>query len=301
VTHHAAHATGSGHRSSERRRLKIAIVLTGLILLVEAVGGVWANSLALLSDAGHVLTDLAALALAYGAFVLASKPATARKTYGWHRIEILAALVNGALLLALSAGILYESTQRFKAPPEVEVAPMAIAAILGFLGNIAVMAILMGGRSNLNLRGAMLHVMGDTLSSMGVILTSILIAFTGWRRADAVMGMIIGLVIIVVSIQLLRQSVDVLLEATPEGIELVEVSDAIVGIEGVREVHDLHIWSITSGMPALSGHVVVENGACGGTDGVLHRIKRMLHERFSITHTTLQLESPDYEEYGEIH
>ena len=288
-------------RAGERSRLRVAIVLTAFILLLEAAGGLYSNSLALLSDAGHVMTDLAGLLLCYAALALALRPATARKTYGWYRIEILAALVNGALLFALAVGIFLESVRRLQHPPTVLTLPMMLTAGLGLVVNVAAMTVLLRGRSNINLRGALIHVFGDTLSSVGVLLTGALIMATGWTGADAVMGMLIGVIIVVGALRLLRDAVDVLLEATPAGIELIRVADAISEIKGVRAVHDLHIWSITSGMPALSGHVVIEDGAEGSSDETLNRIKRMLHYRFSIGHSTLQIESPDYQEFGEIH
>ncbi len=288
-------------RAGERSRLRVAIVLTAFILLLEAAGGLYSNSLALLSDAGHVMTDLAGLLLCYAALALALRPATARKTYGWYRIEILAALVNGALLFALAVGIFLESVRRLQHPPTVLTLPMMLTAGLGLVVNVAAMTVLLRGRSNINLRGALIHVFGDTLSSVGVLLTGALIMATGWTGADAVMGMLIGVIIVVGALRLLRDAVDVLLEATPAGIELIRVADAISEIKGVRAVHDLHIWSITSGMPALSGHVVIEDGAERSSDETLNRIKRMLHYRFSIGHSTLQIESPDYQEFGEIH
>jgi len=274
--------------------------LTALILLVEVAGGWYANSLALLSDAVHVLTDLGSLGLTYGAFVLASRPATARKTWGWYRLEVLAALLNGALLVALAAGIFIESFRRLHDPPVVLPGPMILAAAVGLAGNIATVAILAGGRRNLNLRAALLHVVSDTLVSVGVVATAVVLFATGWKGADPFMGLAIGLVIVVGAIRLLREATDVLLEAAPAGIELDRVGEAISGIPGVLAVHDLHVWSITSGMTALSGHVVVDDRAAGA-DETLNRIKRLLHDRFAIAHSTLQVESPGYEEFGEIH
>jgi cobalt-zinc-cadmium efflux system protein len=281
-------------------RLRLAMGLTALILLVEVAGGWYANSLALLSDAVHVLTDLGSLGLTYGAFVLASRPATARKTWGWYRLEVLAALLNGALLVALAAGIFIESFRRLHDPPVVLPGPMILAAAVGLAGNIATVAILAGGRRNLNLRAALLHVVSDTLVSVGVVATAVVLFATGWKGADPFMGLAIGLVIVVGAIRLLREATDVLLEAAPAGIELDRVGEAISGIPGVLAVHDLHVWSITSGMTALSGHVVVDDRAAGA-DETLNRIKRLLHDRFAIAHSTLQVESPGYEEFGEIH
>src|SRR2546422_3575378 len=214
-------------RAGERSRLRVGIVLTAFILVLEAAGGLYSNSLALLSDAGHVMTDRAGLLLCYAALALALRPATARKTYGWYRIEILAALVNGALLFALAVGIFLESVRRLQHPPTVLTLPMMLTAGLGLVVNVAAMTVLLRGRSNINLRGALIHVFGDTLSSVGVLLTGALIMATGWTGADAVMGMLIGVIIVVGALRLLRDAVDVLLEATPAGIELIRVADAI--------------------------------------------------------------------------
>lgn len=298
---HARGVAADHERAPERRRLRRALLITAAILLVELVGGVVSGSLALLADAGHVFTDLGALALSYAAFLLSVRPATERRTWGWYRIEILAALFNGVLLVVLAAGVMLESWHRLSDPRPVQTVPMMVAAAIGLAGNAAAVLLLVGGRRNLNVRGALMHVLGDTLSSLGVLLAGALILLTGWWAVDPIVGMAIGIVIVVGAVSLLRHSVDVLLEATPRGMDLTEVAGEIAGVEGVRAVHDLHIWSISSDMPALSGHVIVEDGVTVPADEILNRIKKRLYERYSIAHSTLQIESVSYREFGEIH
>ena len=290
----------SADRGRYRRLLAICILITGSILGIEVVGGILANSLALLSDAGHVLTDMLALILSYTAIVIAGRPPNSRKSFGYYRVEILAALLNGAVLIVISGVILRESALRLATPVPVQGGPMLVAAILGLVGNLAAMFVLSSARGNLNLRGAFLHVVGDTLSSIAVVAAALIVMATGWTYADAVAGAVIGLVIIVGAVRLLRESVDILLEACPVGIdgELVELR--IRSVSGVDEVHDLHIWSITSDMHALSGHVVLHPGS-HSTDEVLARLQILLRDEFSIAHTTFQIETHAFEEIGDVH
>ena len=231
----------------------------------------------------------------------ASLPATSAKTYGYQRLEILTALLNGALLVVISAGILYKAVRRFLAPAPIESSVMIGVALLGLLANLAGVVLLSRAPQNLNLRCARMHVIGDTFSSVGVLAAGGIIALTGWERLDAIMGGAIALIIAVGSIRLVREAVDVLLEATPAGIDLDEVSRAIVTVPGVIEVHDLHIWSITTGLPALSGHVRLDDAPPGAGDDMLNRIKETVRDRFGIVHTTIQIESRGYEELGDVH
>lgn len=295
-THIEHHMKGTVSRTIEKRSLLIALVLTVTIMFVEFIGGVLANSIALVSDAGHMLTDALALSLSFFALILATRPANARKTYGYYRLEILAALVNGVILTVIALGIFYTSYQRFISPKPIRTELLLIVAVIGFFANIVSLTILSAKRSNLNIRGAFLHVLGDTLSSLGVIIGGIIILLTGWEKIDAIIGIIIGGVIIYGSFKLIKESVDILLEAIPAGIELVKVSDTIESIEGVKAVHDLHIWCITTGMVALSGHIVVPNEFLDRGDEILNMVKRKLKDRFQIDHTTIQIES---EQYGE--
>src|SRR3989442_8170361 len=227
-------------RLVQKRQLQMVIALSAGILLLEVAGGLLSGSLALLSDAGHVLTDVLALVLSLMAVRFASLPAASAKTFGYHRLEILTALLNGALLVVISAGILYKAVRRFLAPAPIESSVMIGVALLGLLANLAGVVLLSRAPQNLNLRCARMHVIGDTFSSVGVLAAGGIIALTGWERLDAIMGGAIAVIIAVGSIRLVREAVDVLLEATPEGIDLDEVTRAIAPVPGVIEVHDLH-------------------------------------------------------------
>jgi cobalt-zinc-cadmium efflux system protein len=288
-------------RRLQTRQLALVIALSVGALLVEVVGGLLSGSLALLSDAGHVLTDLLALVLSLMAVRFASLPATPAKTYGYHRLEILTALLNGALLIAISAGILYKAVRRFLDPVPIESSLMLGVAFLGLLANLAGIALLARAPQNINLRGARMHVVGDALSSVGVLIAGGIIALTGWQRLDPIMGGVIAVVIAVGSLRLVREAVDVLLEATPAGIDLDLVSRTIATVPGVVEVHDLHIWSITTGLTALSGHVRLDGSSPQTSDEMLNWIKQTVRDRFGIVHTTIQIESRGYEELGDVH
>ncbi len=288
-------------RGVQNRQLVRVIALTVAILLVEAVGGVLSRSLALLSDAGHMLTDVLALALTLMAVRFASLPATPAKSYGYHRLEILTALLNGSLLILISGAILVQAFRRFMDPVPIRSGLMTGIALIGLLANLAGLAILSHTHESLNIRGARMHLIGDALSSGGVLLAGVGIAVTGWQRIDPIVGGLIAVVIVVGAARLLREAVNVLLEATPSGIAVEAVSAAIATVPGVLEVHDLHIWCITTGLPALSGHVRVQDGPGATSDEMLNRIKRLVRDRFGIVHTTLQIESRAYQELGDVH
>jgi cobalt-zinc-cadmium efflux system protein len=266
------------------------LVLTGTFLVVEVIAGLWTGSLALLADAGHMLTDVAGLGLALFAIWFASKPATPEKSYGYYRVEILAALANSLLLLGIAAFILYEAYRRFLAPPDVLGVPMIVVAVIGLAVNAAGMWLLRrGAGESLNVRGAYMEVVSDALGSVGVLVAGIVILTTGWRPADPLIAAAVGVFIVPRTWALIKQSVDVLLEATPEHIDLTEVASAMRAVGGVRKVHDLHVWTLTSGKYAMSGHVVVED--IGASDRVLRDLHALLHGRFDIDHTTIQLET----------
>lgn len=301
-------AGGNGHgqrhaeRTADRASLGWTMVLTLGVMVVEITGGILSNSLALLADAGHMFTDVLALGLAMFAVTFAARAAPDRVSFGYYRIEILSALANGVLLVLISLGIFYESYRRFSEPPEVAGPTVLVVALAGLAANLAGLFILRGAsRRCLNVRGAVMHVLGDALSSGAVVVCGAIIIFTGWRRIDPILSVIIGFVIIIGAVRLVRESVDVLLEASPVGIELKAVTSDIKGIPGVRQVHDLHIWSITSGMTALSGHVVLEETTLSHSDRILNSIKALLKERYQIHHTTIQVESEAYREIGEVH
>ncbi len=272
-----------------RSRMLVTVLLTSVIMLAEAVGGWVSGSLALLADAGHMLTDFLALLVSFGAMSLAQKPADERRTYGYRRLEILAALANGVALVVVSGSIFYESTRRWMTPRQVDVRLMAVIALIGLVANLLGLWLLRGDRGNLNVRGAFLHILGDTLSSVGVVVVAALIALTGWTRFDAIISFVIAVIIVVSSLSLLREVLDVLLEAAPREIDTEKVRASIVEIDGVAEVHDLHVWSIASGLPALSAHVVVTDG---GRDSYVVReaIAERLRGEYAIDHSTLQME-----------
>lgn len=272
------------------RALAWALALTSAFLVVEVAAGFWTGSLALLADAGHMLTDAGALVLALFAAWVAAKPPTPMKTYGYYRVEILAALVNALVLLAISAAILYEAYRRFNGPPDVLGGPMIAVAAVGLLVNLASMWLLRAGaHESLNVKGAYLEVVSDALGSLGVLLAGLILVTTGWRLADPLIAAGIGLFIVPRTWSLLRQAVHVLLEGTPAHIDLAEVDGAMRTVPGVRQVHDLHVWTLTSGKYAMSGHVLVDDLAAG--DRILRALHALLHARFDIDHTTIQLES----------
>lgn len=287
--HHHDHARGASQRT-----LLIVLTLTFGYMLAEAIGGYWANSLALLSDAGHMFTDVAALALALFAVRFASRPATQSKTYGFYRLEILAALVNGVALIALSVLICVEAFHRFRQPEEVQGWTLVWIAV-GGLGVNLVSAWLLSRshkHDNLNMRGAYLHVLGDLLGSVAAIAAGVLIVWKGWRWADPLFSVVISLLIVWNSWRIVAESVNVLLEGVPSHIKSADVEQAIKGIAGVREVHDLHIWTITSDRHVLTAHVVVANAdqSCR----VLREVRALLAERFHLSHSTIQIEDPTF-------
>jgi len=298
---HAHHAAAGCASEEDRRRLIWTLALTGTILVVEAVGGVASHSLSLLSDAGHMMTDLLALLLSLFALSMAARPATLHKTYGYHRLEILTALVNGTLLVLVSLYLIYEGIRRLLRPQPVAAGLMLGIAVVGLLANLAGLALLSRSRGNLNMRSALLHLLGDALSSVGVIVGALVMQATGWYQVDAILSVLIASVILWGAIRLMKEACDILLEAAPSGLVLGELRSVISSVEGVVDLHDLHVWSITSGMPALSGHLVVQDRFLRESDALLNRIKHVLEERFGICHTTLQLESERYVEVGVVH
>jgi cobalt-zinc-cadmium efflux system protein len=282
-------------RHTETRRLLWASAISALYFIAELVAGFLTNSLALLSDAGHMLSDIGAMALSLFAFRMAKRPATHQSTYGFHRVEILAALFNG-LTLWLIVGIIFAAAyNRFAQPPVVESFGMMIVAVVGLLVNIAAAAMLHGRhRHNLNLRGAFLHVVSDAVGSVGAIAAGFIMLTTGWYLADPLISIFIGGLILFSSWSLVKDSVSVLMQSVPKGIQLEEVRLTIEAVDGVSKVHDLHIWAVTSDIFTLSAHAVVTNGE--DFHQVLNNIEDTLKERFNIEHTTIQLETESREE-----
>lgn len=258
-------------------------------MLAEVIGGWIANSLALMADAGHMLTDSVAVALALLAAWIAERPATPERTFGYLRLEILAALVNGTALLVLAGVIVWHAVGRFRSPPEVEANVMFLVAALGLLGNVVALWILHGGRGeSLNVRGAYLHVLGDLLGSIGALAAGTVILVTGWTLADPIVSCAIAFLIVIGALRLVRESVDVLLEATPRHIDHRQVARAISSVDGVCEVHDLHVWTVTSGVIAMSGHAVVQNPL--ENQQVLETVQQRMAD-MGINHVTLQIET----------
>lgn len=288
-------------RQRDRRSLLMAAALAAVVFLLEVVGGIWTGSLALLADAAHAFTDLLAMMVAYVATVMAGRPPDDRRTWGYHRLEILSALTNGLLLLLVAAFIAWEAVQRLRAPMPVASGGMLIIAVVGLMFNLVGFLVLSRASGSLNVRGARWHLAGDSLASVGVILAAVLISLTGMLRADSVVSLAIVVIIVFGAVRLLREAVDVLLESAPAGLNREEVAAAIRELDGVLGVHDLHIWSITTGMPALSGHVIVPPGGCQNVDELLTRVKLILRERFAIDHTTIQVESELFEDIGVLH
>lgn len=291
-----------GHHHSHGRRdakslfnLRIALGLTVFYMLAEAIGGWLVNSLALLADAGHMLTDAAALGLTLVAIRFASRPANARKTYGYYRLEILAAFVNALTLVLISLWVIFEAYQRWTSPPEVKGWQMASIAVGGLVVNLICAGLLHSDHQHdLNMRGAWLHVVGDALGSVTAIAAGILIVGFGWMWADAVSSVLISLIIIYGSWNLIRESINVLLEGTPSHINIAAVETAILETAGVNAVHDLHIWTITSGLEALSAHV--QHDETISQAALLKKLRQRLHDEFGIDHLTIQMETPEFED-----
>lgn len=274
----------------------MVLVLVLAYMVAEVVGGLLTNSLALLADAGHMLSDAGALALSLFALWIARRPPTSTHTYGFYRTEILAALVNGATLVAISIYIFAEAARRLGDPPEVQGGWMMAVAAGGLAVNLVGLWVLSAGRDeNLNMQGAWLHVLTDTLGSVGTLGAGLLILAFGWTWADPVASVAIALLVLYSSWALLRETVAVLMEGAPGDVDVDEVRNALVGMPGVVSAHDLHVWTITSGMVALSAHVVAADG--DRADGaLLDRIRHMLHDRFGIDHITIQIEPEDFGE-----
>ena len=270
------------------RALAVALGLVLAFAGVEVVAGVLAGSLALLADAAHMLSDSLALGLALFAAWLAHRPATPERSFGWRRAEVLAALANALVLVALGAWIVWEAVGRLSDPPGVTGGWVLAAGVAGLLVNLAAARVLHGAGSGLNVRAAMLHVLADLASSAGVVVAGLVVLATGWAYADPLAAILIGLLVVLSTAGVLRETVGVLLEGAPAGMDAREVGAAIASTDGVVGVHDLHLWTITSGFPALSAHVLVAAGA--DCHAIRRELEALLRDRFELTHTTLQVE-----------
>ncbi|WP_369132181.1 cation diffusion facilitator family transporter [Modestobacter sp. I12A-02662] len=293
--HGHAHGTvAAGHRG----RLTVVLALTGTVFVVEVVGALLSGSLALLADAGHMATDALGIGMALTAVTLAQRPARGRRTFGLQRLEVLAAVANGLLLLGVGGYVLVEAVRRIGDPPEIHSGWMLSVALLGLAVNLGSLALLRSGQGDsLNLRGAYLEVLGDALGSVAVIVAAVVIATTGWTAADVLASFAVGCLVLPRAWSLLREAFDVLLEAAPRGVDLAEVRAHVLGVPGVLAVHDLHAWTITSGQPVLSAHVVVtdEMLADGHGGRVLDALGACLGDHFDLAHCTFQLESAGHQ------
>ncbi|WP_141432135.1 cation diffusion facilitator family transporter [Bacillus sp. 03113] len=294
--HHGHHHHGHGHshshtHSGNKKALFLSFLLISSFMIVEVVGGILTNSLALLSDAGHMLSDAVALGLSFYAIKLGERKASNTKTYGYKRFEIIAAALNGLALIVISIYIFVEAYQRFFNPPEVQSLGMLSISVIGLIINILAAFILMRGDKdeNLNVRSAFLHVLGDMLGSVGAIAAAFLILFFGWAWADPIASIIVAALILISGVRVTKESFNILMEGTPSEIDLMNVKASLLNIPHVQAVHDLHLWSITSGMPLFSCHIVVAGH--GLHDYVLSEAQTILHDKFGVEHSTIQVES----------
>jgi cobalt-zinc-cadmium efflux system protein len=286
-THHERNGATGGFQ----RPLLIALWITAVVMIAEFVGGLLANSLALMSDAAHMLTDIAALLLGIVAFQLSTKPPTNKTTFGFYRLEIFAAQINGGILVFLSFFIFYESYQRLLRPESIKGPLMLAVACVGLVANIVgVLVLHKTSRDNLNVKAAFLHIVGDLISSIGVIIGGIVISLTGWFAIDPILSIMIGLIILKGAYSVVKETAAILLEAVPKHIDLEKLIQEVKAIEGVKSFHDVHVWTITSGLYALSGHVQLQDQQISESTRILEVIQNHLRQRYKINHTTLQLE-----------
>ncbi|MDZ4092911.1 MAG: cation diffusion facilitator family transporter [Arthrobacter sp.] len=298
--HDHSHTHGLTGTARHRKRLVAVLAITLAVVLIQIVGALISGSLALLADAGHMLSDAAGVFIALLAAWIATRPASDQRTYGYQRAEVLAALANALVLIVISVVIFTEAIRRLGSAPEVQTGVMLFAAALGAVANLVSLLILRGAqKESLNVRGAYLEVLGDLLGSIAVIAAALVIMVTGFQTADTIASIVIALMILPRAWHLLRDVVDVLLEATPKGVEVQMIREHILAVEGVVSVHDIHIWTITSGVPVFSAHVVVEDAALGarGADQILDKLVSCLGSHFDTEHCTFQLEPVSHAEH----
>lgn len=287
--HHHGHSHGHSH-TGNKKALFSSLILISLFMIVEVVGGFVTNSLTLLSDAGHMLSDAASLGLSFFAIKLGERKVTQENTFGFKRFEIIAAALNGLLLMIVSVIIFYEAFHRFFAPPEVKSSGMLLISVIGLIVNIMAAWMLMAGdkEENLNVRSAFLHVMSDVLGSIGAIVAALLIMFFGWGIADPIASVIVSVLIIISGFRVTKESYHILMEGVPSQVDMEKLKNTLRKIPMVMEVHDLHIWTITSGYPVLSCHLTIRNDAVH--DDILFKAQKVLHDEFEIEHSTIQVE-----------
>ena len=303
--HHHHDGEEDGHQHSHQRHLqgkfRFAVLLTTFVLVVEVIGGILSNSLALLSDAAHVFSDALSLIMSWLAIYLSTRPATSLRTYGYHRTEVFAAFINGVSLIAISGWIFYEATQRFIAPEPVKSKEMLVVAIFGFIANMVIVWLFHGeGHKNLNVRSAVLHVIGDALASVGVIVGGVVIYYTGWFVVDPILSCAIGLVVLVGAVRVTKEAVHILLEGSPKHADAHKVAACISAIDSVKDVHDMHIWSLCSNYLALSTHVSIAEDASKSSHQLRQEINDKLQTQFGIFHTTIQIEQPGCPHEGQL-
>ncbi|MFJ3891776.1 MULTISPECIES: cation diffusion facilitator family transporter [unclassified Streptomyces] len=298
---HAHGAPGTGTAAAAYRgRLRVALGITITVMVVEVVGGLLADSLALIADAAHMATDALGLGMALLAIHFANRPASGNRTFGYARAEILAALANCLLLLGVGGYVLYEAVQRFVTPADTEGGLTVVFGLIGLVANMISLTLLVRGqKESLNVRGAFLEVAADALGSLAVIVSAVVILTTGWQAADPVASLAIGLMIVPRTLKLLRETLDVLLESAPKDVDMREVRAHLLALDGVEDVHDLHAWTITSGMPVLSAHVVVRSDVLNaiGNEKMLHELQGCLGDHFDLEHCTFQLEPRGHAEH----
>ncbi|MCD7443298.1 cation diffusion facilitator family transporter [Streptomyces lincolnensis] len=299
--HAHSHApTGGTATAAYRGRLRVALSITLTVMVVEIVGGVVADSLALVADAAHMATDALGLGMALLAIHFSGMPPSDRRTFGYARAEILAALANCLLLLGVGGYVLYEAIQRFVTPADTEGGLTIVFGAIGLVANMISLTLLMRGqKESLNVRGAFLEVAADALGSLAVLISAVVILTTGWQAADPIASLVIGLMIVPRTFKLLRETLDVLLEAAPKGVDIAEVRAHILALDGVEDIHDLHAWTITSGLPVLSAHVVVRSDVLSaiGHEKMLHELQGCLGDHFDVEHCTFQLEPSGHAEH----
>ncbi|MFJ4782392.1 cation diffusion facilitator family transporter [Streptomyces sp. NPDC088794] len=299
--HGHAHGPTTGTAASAYRgRLRVALSITLGVMVIEVVGGVLADSLALIADSAHMATDALGLGMALLAIHFANRPATGNRTFGFARAEILAALANCLLLLGVGGYVLYEAVQRFVTPAATEGGLTIVFGAIGLVANMVSLTLLVRGQEeSLNVRGAFLEVVADALGSLAVIISALVILGTGWQAADPIASLVIGLMIVPRTLKLLRETLDVLLETAPKGVDMADVRSHMLALDGVEDVHDLHAWTITSGMPVLSAHVVVRSDVLSaiGHEKMLHELQECLGDHFDVEHCTFQLEPVGHAEH----
>ncbi len=289
--HNHSHSNIGDLTKQTTKRLTLSLILTAAFVVIEVIAGVFGNSLALLTDAAHNFTDVIALGLSWYALHLATKPAHAGKTFGYHRVGILVALINSTTLILIAFGIFFEAYHRFLIPPEVDSTLLIGVGAVAFIINlVTALMVKEGSENDLNLRSAFLHLMGDVMSTLGAVIAGIIIAFTNWNWLDPFVSVLIGVFILYNAWSILKQTIHILLESTPENINMDSMVTELRSVNGVLDVHDLHVWSISENLRMLSAHVVIDNVSIGEGVSIQHNINELLAHNYNIQHATLQME-----------